>query len=366
MNDSSCNNDDNKGIKIRTNLCNNNDADNSFDSMIFSNTCRITPRDDCGSPMKDILGRSSKNQEIHDSSFYPVPKCKATTSRLASLIDPIKYPTLINGCHSLHDIEMALKEGMDWLGLDDIWDNVRGGNRSKVLHIPRDNGNPEHYVKVPVSSTEDCFASNARNEEWIDNILEVAGTEKLSKDNVMDCIMVYLIKNYPKVLERVGEKLKIPNLMTNEKMDAHTAAVMWNKANVTLRGPRDIKKYIHSVYSFWVTPAQRHINAISDHFTELIHVESEVGEKTITWWHKPIDEAIVNILENEWDGIKFNIDVVFGGDHGCLVFGAVVKIILWKGVNVVRSVVEKVAHIDCENDTYKILQKTCAPVLIAS
>ena len=72
----------------------------------------------------------------------------------------------------------------------------------------------------------------------------------------------------------------------------------------------------------------------------------------------------MNLLNNDWIETDFDsIDIIFGGDHGAGVFGAGVKIILWKGIEIVYSVVEKVAHIDSEKDTYDILKQTCAPKL---
>ena len=98
----------------------------------------------------------------------------------------------------------------------------------------------------------------------------------------MDRVMVFLIKDHPKVLERVGENLKMTTLTANKRINPYIATAMWNEADITLRGQRVIKKYIHSVFGFQITPAQHHINATSDHYTKPIHEESEVGETTIT------------------------------------------------------------------------------------
>ena len=45
---------------------------------------------------------------------------------------------------------------------------------------------------------------------------------------------------------------------------------------------------------------------------------------------------VKNLIDNEWAEINFDdIDVTFGGDHGQGIFGAAVKIILWKGEDIV-------------------------------
>ncbi|OEU21464.1 hypothetical protein FRACYDRAFT_235090 [Fragilariopsis cylindrus CCMP1102] len=224
-----------------------------------------------------------------------------------------------------------------------------------------------NYVKVPVSSSDSRFRKNAKKLQWIQQILKTAGSNEFSEDDVAVCIMMFLVDRHPEALVALGQKLKIPELLADKRMDPFTAASMWNEANVPLRGQRAIKRYVYTYFGFWLTPAEHHISAITDHHVEPIHGESIIEEKMLSWWYKNIDDVVKTLLDNEWYGLDFNdIDVVFGGDHGQGVFGAAVKIILWKGDNIVRKAVEKIGHIDSDKDNYTILNETIAPFLNTS
>jgi len=59
-----------------------------------------------------------------------------------------------------------------------------------------------------------------------------------------------------------------------------------------------------------------------------------------------------------------SIDLVLGGDHGQEKFQMVMKIICRDELqNIVDEWVVKIAHIDCQKDTYQVLRETIMPKL---
>ena len=90
-----------------------------------------------------------------------------------------------------------------------------------------------------------------------------------------------------------------------------------------------------------------------------------IGEEVVTFWYRSVDLIVKNLLDNDWRDVGFDeIHVVFGGDHGQGVFGAAVKVILFKkDGQVLRDAVEEVGHVDCKKDTYGIIEKTIAKPL---
>ena len=297
-------------------------------------------------------------QEQHHTDHQP----QQPPRRLAKVLkeeDINRYPTLINGCNNIDDIPKALEEAMHYCGHGHIWDVIKDRKKAHVIRYERSDGKVDHYVRVPVTSSKKWFLSNHRSTPWIATMLRTAGSGDFSEDDVAACMIEYLIKHHPDVLDKVDRKY-----LLNARMDPLTSAAMWNEANVPKRGQRVIKQYLYSHFGFWITAAEKRIDALTDHFTRPIHGISKVDEKDISWWYKDIDDVIKNLLDNEWADVDFDeIDVVFGGDHGQGVFGAAVKIILWKDDIAVRKAVEKVGHIDCDKDTYDILNETIASKL---
>ena len=177
-------------------------------------------------------------------------------------------------------------------------------------------------MSVPVSSNQQCFfLTNDYNKEWISHLLKTAGSDELTEDDVAAGIMVYLIKQHPSALQKLGEMLQIPQLMVNNRMDAHTAAAMWNEANTTIRGQRTINRYVYNYYGFRLTPYDEELRKLTDHHVKPIHKKSKVNKRKITWWYKEIDEVVLNLLNNDWNETDFDaIDIVFGGDHSAGVF----------------------------------------------
>jgi hypothetical protein len=174
-------------------------------------------------------------------------------------------------------------------------------------------------------------------------------------------VIFALAKKYPKSFDWAGKKLGYPAFIKH-RMDAYTAACMWSDANIPIRSQRIILRYIFGYFGFRLTCPQREIDKLASHLVLPIHGETKVGQEKISHWYRPIDDVVINLLENEWNHLDFHrMDIVFGGDHGQSVFGAAVKIILWSlDWTIVASSVQKIGHIECAKDTYEILKATIA------
>ena len=265
----------------------------------------------------DVEDDNNALNEANALTFIPSPKCRSPKKKLIKFKDQQKYPTLFNGCDTYADVPTALEEAFKYLGYESLWDTISGKETAPVLTLKSKNGRHRKYVYVPVSSTQECFLSNANNKKWINHLIKTAGSDELSEDDVAAIMMVYLIKHHPDALQVVAEKLKIPQLMVNRRMDPHTAAAMWNEANTTVRGQRTINRYVFQYFGFRLTPYDAELQKLTDHHIKPIHESTKVGKEIITWWYKEIDEVVLNLLNNDFDQVDFDaIDIVFGGDHG--------------------------------------------------
>ena len=165
--------------------------------------------------------------------------------------------------------------------------------------------------------------------------------------------------------EFVATAVKLGYPMLTKKMDNITAAAMWQESNISKKSQRIVLRYLSNYFgSRLVVPeycidelGQNHVPPQCDFFIS--------DRKKIHFWTKPISKLLTTSLEsfycqkcstNTENTPLSTIDIVVGGDHGQGKFRSVSKFILRDTLfNKLRSYVIKNAHIDCEKDTYDVL-----------
>ena len=165
--------------------------------------------------------------------------------------------------------------------------------------------------------------------------------------------------------EFVATAVKLGYPMLTKKMDNITAAAMWQESNISKKSQRILLRYLSNYFgSRLVVPeyctdelGQNHVPPQCDFFIS--------DRKKIHFWTKPISKLLTTSLEslycqkcstNTENTPLSTIDIVVGGDHGQGKFRSVSKFILRDTLfNKLKSNVIKNAHIDCEKDTYDVL-----------
>ena len=162
--------------------------------------------------------------------------------------------------------------------------------------------------------------------------------------------------------------VKLGYSMLIKKMDNVTAAAMWQESNISLTSQRIILRYLSNFFGSRLVAPEHCIDKLGQNY-----VISQCGFlfqmiKKTHFWTKPISKILIISLERLYcqDCSDFSqsksistIDMVFGGDHDQGKMRCVTKFISRdSGGNKVLSYVVKNTHIDCDHDTYDVLNKS--------
>jgi ribosomal protein L35AE/L33A len=225
-------------------------------------------------------------------------------------------------------------------------------------------------VHVPKSRTYSHFKRNAKRVKWIQDILAAATVNADQQNEAAEWLLQHLGENYHDCFIHAAESLGV--LLTSKKMDAYSACAMWEEANVPLRAQRVILRHLANFFGQRITVPERDIRELEAGATPPISGSIVIGAETITFWHRDIDQAVLNRLQTEFKcrGKEYfqamgydSIDIIFGADHGARRFRAAIKIVFRNKCNAAvapSSVVITIGNIDCKKETYEILAKTIA------
>jgi hypothetical protein len=236
---------------------------------------------------------------------------------------------------------------------------------SNILNFSSFNGAHSSLVHVSCSSNYEQFKRNARRFEWSENMLKVA-VKELDVNLAAEWVAQYIWEDYSESFIGAGTNLGL--LLQSKVMDTESACAMWEEANVPLQGQRIILRHLANFFGRHLTVPESRIRDLERGAVPPISESAVIDGKTINYWYKPIDEAVMRHLEVEINGRGENffdqfdsVDIVFGGDHGARKFHAVVRLI-FRNKNdasiTTLSVVLTVGSIDCAKDSRLILQKT--------
>ena len=142
------------------------------------------------------------------------------------------------------------------------------------------------------------------------------------------------------------------------KMDAPTAAAMWEDAGVYLHGQRVIHRYYINEFGHKFTVPEKEIKRLECDRVPPITGSSRVGDDDFFWWYKDPVEVITTKLKKflpfrqlNYIGLKFNkLDIIIGGDHGQKAFRLSLKVILKRGERneKVSEFVANIGEVECK------------------
>jgi hypothetical protein len=217
-----------------------------------------------------------------------------------------------------------------------------------------------NLVPVPTSSNYDWFKKNLNRTKWVRKLL-LAASNNDNEEVAARWLMQHLGYCYNDCFVEVACKLGL--LLPPKEMDAETAAAMWEEANVPVRAQRIILRHIKKAFGRRITVPERKLKELEDGALPPISGSVNIGNDTIDFWYKRINDVICHRIQTELthgqDFIKQfdSLDVVLGCDHGARRFRAELRLI-FRNQNNAHSVSLCVGSINCAKDTRAILEAT--------
>jgi hypothetical protein len=226
------------------------------------------------------------------------------------------------------------------------------------------NNTKQILLRIPSSSSAGSFARNMRRENFLDTLLENlsrdkdGGTEQATK-----WLMTTLAKKNERLFTEVARERGFISSLS-KKMDAHSAAAMWESANVSTTQQRTILRHLNCFFGARFTVPESKVREIGKGFLEPINSSYEgPGKEKITFWYKPVDAVLQHEISNLLDEDSFKLlkhaDIVVGGDHGKGKFRMVLMLLL-RFTDPAKNKRHRfvVGEIDCKKDTSEVLKQT--------
>jgi hypothetical protein len=108
----------------------------------------------------------------------------------------------------------------------------------KPLLFRNDNNQTQTFLRVPKSSSLEMFDRNMRRTSFFDNLLCSLPTNG-NKDKAVEWLLKYIGKKHDATFAKVAKELGFVTT-SHKKMDAFTAAAMWEDSNTNTTQPRTI------------------------------------------------------------------------------------------------------------------------------
>jgi hypothetical protein len=144
-----------------------------------------------------------------------------------------------------------------------------------VIYRSQNNKN-QVLLRIPMSASLPSFQRNMHRTNFVDNLLKNLGpnTEEATK-----WLLGHLARTNSKIYEEVAREKGIITTQ-NKKMDAHSAAAMWEDANVKLFQQRKINRHLGAYFGSRLTVPEKEIKEIGKGNPEVAAAHKEAMEKT--------------------------------------------------------------------------------------
>jgi hypothetical protein len=130
-------------------------------------------------------------------------------------------------------------------------------------------------LKVPRSTTESSFHRNMHRTKFLDNLLENLGTDV---EESTKWLLGALAKKSDKLYEEVARERGFITTQT-KKMDAHSAAAMWEDANVNTGQSRTILRHFDAYFGLRLTVPESQVKAAAND-PDVLAAKKRAIEKT--------------------------------------------------------------------------------------
>jgi len=133
-----------------------------------------------------------------------------------------------------------------------------------LLQIKRFRGTPTALIPVPQAKNEEGFIKNAKRNKWLSKIPQVLfpNGEKIA----VEWILKEFGKKYEDEFILSAKELGYP--LFSKKMNAVTAAAMWQESNVNLRSQRTILRYLANEFGKRLVVPETEISKLGQNFVE--------------------------------------------------------------------------------------------------
>jgi hypothetical protein len=139
-----------------------------------------------------------------------------------------------------------------------------------------ENGKNQVLLRVPKSTNLNSFEKNMQRSNFVNNLLQSLAptTEEATK-----WLLRELAKKHGKIYEEVARERGIMTTQ-NKKMDAHSAAAMWEDAKVSLHQQRKINRHMGAYFGARLTVPETKVKEIGKDNPELLAAHKAAMEKT--------------------------------------------------------------------------------------
>ena len=187
------------------------------------------------------------------------------------------------------------------------------------------------------------------------------------EEDAAEGLISYLGHMFGAAFISASEKIGMPVRQQRDKMDAPTAAAMWEDAGVYLHSQRVIHRYYINEFGHKFTVPESELRQLASERVLPITGSTKVGEEELSWWYKDPLQVITTKVEKLVRHDKllnierpFNkLDIIIGGDHGQKSFRMSVKVILKRDKNEkVEEFIANIGEVECRKDTAIVLRNT--------
>jgi hypothetical protein len=139
-----------------------------------------------------------------------------------------------------------------------------------------DNGKNQVLLRVPKSTTLPSFQKSMKRSNFVNNLLESLGPDP---ETATAWLLRELANKHEKIYEEVAREKGIITTQ-NKKMDAHSAAAMWEDAKVCLHQQRKINRHMGAFFGARLTVPESKVKEIGKDNPELLAAHKAAMEKT--------------------------------------------------------------------------------------
>jgi hypothetical protein len=150
----------------------------------------------------------------------------------------------------------------------------------EVINTPivykAENRKNQVLLKVPRSTTESSFQRNMQRTKFLENLLQSLGP---NVEESTKWLLGALANKSDKLYEEVAREKGFITART-KKMDAHSAAAMWEDAKVSLHQQRKINRHMASYFGARLTVPESKVKEIGKDNPEVLAAHKAAMEKT--------------------------------------------------------------------------------------
>ena len=158
----------------------------------------------------------------------------------------------------------------------------------------------------------------------------------------------------------VAKKLGMP--VNGDKFSAEEFLAMSDEANIGVSGQRMLCRWLFSK-DLHILPTERQLRGLGHDFLQPITDKVTVEKKKYTYLYQSLPDIVKQSLLDNWQRNLTSFKLHVGGDHGQGAFRAPLKFNFLFSDNSYSSYETLFLQVDCDKESYDLLQKMLATPL---